>query len=624
MKSESDNERGLQQVKTSTSDVWSELSGASDPRRFASAWLERQASYLGTDALQGVVVHGTPDTGPFAPLAVWPEGTIGSSALVSAIESAIQKSATVTIGGRRKTDDSDRKLKTDAIACPLIVDGQVFGAVAFEVGHKTAEELDDIAASMKWGTGWLELLVRRRKSSLADRLVAVIELSATALQHDRFQGAATAVATELASELLCERVSISFLKGKHAKVAAISHSAAFGKKANIVRAIEAAMDEAIDQQATIRFPRSDDEGPLQVTRSHEKLVTEHGSGAICTVPLAQGERLLGAITLERPADQPFDSAAVEQCEHVAALLGPLLEVKRRDDRLLIGKAADSARENTRKLFGPRHVLMKVLTSAAVLLLLFFAFATGEFRVTADARLEGEVQRAIATPIAGYVSDANVRAGDLVKKGDIMFALDDRELRLERVKWGSQKAQYSREYAEATALYDRAKASVLAAQIEQAEANISLVDEQLERLKGLAPFDGVVVSGDLSQSLGAPLERGDVLFEVAPLNAYRLILKVEERDIAAVQIGQTGQLVLTGMPTEKIPIVISKVTPVATAEEGLNYFRVDARLGDDASLELLRPGMEGVGKITVDERKLIWIWTYKIRYWFRMLFWSWLP
>ena len=29
----------------------------------------------------------------------------------------------------------------------------------------------------------------------------------------------------------------------------------------------------------------------------------------------------------------------------------------------------------------------------------------------------------------------------------------------------------------------------------------------------------------------------------------------------------------------------------------------------------------VGKITVDKRKLIWIWTYKIRYWLRMLFWS---
>ena len=40
--------------------------------------------------------------------------------------------------------------------------------------------------------------------------------------------------------------------------------------------------------------------------------------------------------------------------------------------------------------------------------------------------------------------------------------------------------------------------------------------------------------------------------------------------------------------------------------------------------LLRPGMEGVGKIEVDERRLIWIWTHKIYYWLRMFFWSWWP
>ena len=41
-------------------------------------------------------------------------------------------------------------------------------------------------------------------------------------------------------------------------------------------------------------------------------------------------------------------------------------------------------------------------------------------------------------------------------------------------------------------------------------------------------------------------------------------------------------------------------------------------------EKLRPGMEGVGKIQVDERKLIWIWTHKLVHWMRMWVWSWWP
>jgi hypothetical protein len=41
-------------------------------------------------------------------------------------------------------------------------------------------------------------------------------------------------------------------------------------------------------------------------------------------------------------------------------------------------------------------------------------------------------------------------------------------------------------------------------------------------------------------------------------------------------------------------------------------------------ENLRPGMEGVGKIQVERRKLLWIWTHKLVHWVRMWVWSWWP
>ena len=47
----------------------------------------------------------------------------------------------------------------------------------------------------------------------------------------------------------------------------------------------------------------------------------------------------------------------------------------------------------------------------------------------------------------------------------------------------------------------------------------------------------------------------------------------------------------------------------------------------ASAELirrLRPGMEGVGKIDIDERKLVWIWTHSFTDWVRLWLWSWMP
>ena len=39
---------------------------------------------------------------------------------------------------------------------------------------------------------------------------------------------------------------------------------------------------------------------------------------------------------------------------------------------------------------------------------------------------------------------------------------------------------------------------------------------------------------------------------------------------------------------------------------------------------LRPGMEGVAKVEIDERRLIWIWTHKAWSWLRMQLWLWWP
>ena len=157
---------------------------------------------------------------------------------------------------------------------------------------------------------------------------------------------------------------------------------------------------------------------------------------------------------------------------------------------------------------------------------------------------------------------------------------------------------------------------------QAQSQLDLALEKLKRTRITSAIDGVIVSGDLSQMLGTPVEQGKVLFQIAPLSAYRVILEVDERDIAQLQVGQTGELALSGIPGERLRFAVKTITPVSTAQDGRNYFRVEAQL-DDASARL-RPGMEGVGKIGVGSRKLIWIWTHPLTDWLRLWAWRWLP
>jgi RND family efflux transporter MFP subunit len=243
-------------------------------------------------------------------------------------------------------------------------------------------------------------------------------------------------------------------------------------------------------------------------------------------------------------------------------------------------------------------------------------------LTASGYVVARSRATVAAEVTGRVVEVRVEEGQVVRKGDVLAMLDDRDLRLERQKLISQSAQQVSERRQAVAEGNRAKALILDAQAGQVRAQMALVEEQVGRTRLIAPFDGVVVKGDLSQSLGAAVERGNALFELAPLDSYRVIMKVDERDIGAVQVGQTGRLALTSMPNEAISVVIQKITPVSVVDQGRNFFRVEASATGD--IAKLRPGMEGVGKIDIDQRKLLWIWTHKLTHWLRMWVWSWWP
>jgi RND family efflux transporter MFP subunit len=381
------------------------------------------------------------------------------------------------------------------------------------------------------------------------------------------------------------------------------------------------MDEAVDQRETIVYPHGSS-GSVVVSRAHAELARQHGAGALCSIPLEALGVPIGALMLERPIDRPFDSKAIELCQSVAALAGPILDTHRRDDRWLIIKTVDAVRSYFVSLFGPRHVALKLVSAAVVGLLLFCVLVKGDYRVSAKTVLEPIVQRAAAAPFNGYIRDAPVRAGDLVQAGQVLCTLDDRELRLERLKSLSKFEEYQKEYHKAMAEREAAKVEILTAQMNQVQAEIALLDDQLAHTTLLAPFDGIVVTGDLSQQLGAPIEKGKVLFEIAPLDSYRLVIEVDERDIADVVVGQRGSLMLSAFPSEIIDVTVEKITPVSTAKEGRNFFRIEAQF--DQPHDRLRPGMEGAGKIEIDRRPLIWIWTHQIVDWVRLAVWSWLP
>jgi hypothetical protein len=72
-----------------------------------------------------------------------------------------------------------------------------------------------------------------------ERMRPIVDLIATSLEHRRFHASATAVLTEFATRFGCGRASLGFVRGKHARVCAVSHSASFEEKMNMAHAVGA-------------------------------------------------------------------------------------------------------------------------------------------------------------------------------------------------------------------------------------------------------------------------------------------------------------------------------------------------------------------------------------------------
>ncbi len=615
---------GAAGASTGTADqAWAVFAAAPSDEVFSGAWLALQCGAI-ADVRAGLLLVREADGAAYVPAALWPDARQDLSYLTGAAQRALTERRGVVVG--RDTGDSSGVAPGMVhVAYPVECDSELMGAVVLELQARGRAELQGVLRQLLWGVGWLEALQRRRqlahKSQLLERASVALDLVQAVQEQATLEQAAMAVVNELATIGKADRVSLGLERRSVLKLCAISRTAWFDPKSQLVDAIENAMEEAMDQETWVAHP------PLaasrgRVTLAQRDLAANSGATAVLTVPLSGGGRPLGALTFERDQGPAFDPATVALCEAVCEVLGPSLRMRLDDERWVGGRASRAWSGWRARLLGPRDQALKLSAAVVLLTVLFLTFADGQFRVSARTFVEGSVQRASVAPFDGYINEALVRAGAVVSKGDVLAVMDDRDLKLDRVKWSTEREQIAGKYHEALAKRERAATGIFAAQLEQAESQLALADEKLSRTRLAAPFDAVVVSGDLSQMLGAPVERGKVLFELAPLDQYRVILRVDERDIGYVAPGQRGELALAGAMDANLPFLVKTVTSVSTAQDGRNFFRVEAQL--DQPSKRLRPGMEGVGKISIGEQRLVWIWTRHFVNWARLTFWTWMP
>jgi multidrug resistance efflux pump len=592
------------------------------PDNVAQDWLNAQCGMI-TGTTLGLVLDATSRADDVRLLARWPSSTdVVPTILIDAAHSALQNQDVVIVSSEVLEDSYSQSDPTKCFVATPLLPGDSAGPVAvFELPISIQQQQQAIIQLLQWGTVWFGLLQRKHHTGPSTgRLSTVVGLLVSSLEHTQFNAATTAVVTEIAVQLGCTRVSLGLVHAHSVSVCAISNSARVDARLNQTGDIGAAMNEAVDQEATLSWPLQAG-GLPRVTFAQEVLARHGGASSVLSTPLYDGSNAVGALTLERDGEDGFDQECIDICETLAVLLGPVITLKRDKEKAIGFKVWASLRDQIARLCGPRHVALKLYALVLIASVTFLSIATGDYRITAQARLEGSVKRVITAPLDGFVASANLRAGDIVKAGDLIARLDDRELRLELLQLSSQREQLDKEQRAALTSHDRSATAIVAARRRQTDAQVTLIEEQLLRTHLTAPFDGMVVSGDLSQSIGSPIKNGQVLFEIAPLDNYRVVLEVDERDIGDIADEQHGILTLIGLPNTTLAFTVSRIVPLSTPSDGRNVFEVQAEL--DIPSESIRPGMEGIGKIEVDQRKLIWVWTHELIDWLRLSVWTWI-
>lgn len=582
-------------------------------KTFSQQWLEIVCAQL-PGAESAVFMIPEQKSGQLLPLAKWPASLSQYGEFSPVVEYVLKKREKAYFPNSVENDEQ----LYDLFALPMLVDSNLIGILVVKVRNQYAQHQESTFYSLQQSIKWLTL-ARPGQSQNDDFYNRVVGLLATSFEQQDYRQALIAMVTELTHTFACDRVAYAEYEGHYCHIAALSNSASLDDRSNLVQKITNAMDEAVEQDKAIIYP--DDSSPL-IQRAHQELARKFGSGSICTVPLVHDGKKFGAITLLRNEENPFDLRTRQLCEQTFALLTPYLALRRDSEKSAPLKIAAATKKSLQTLFGIRYLKTKLAAITVALTIAAGSMLQGDFRVSADTVLEGKIQRVVAAPFSGYLLSSSVRAGDTVAKGDLMASLNDTDIQLEMTKLKGELQKVRNEYREAQSSRDLVKVSVVKEQINQINAEINLAKQQLQRIQLTAPFDGVVIEGDLSESLGAPVERGEPLFKIAPLEGYRIILKVDESDISHIQQGQSGSMILSSLSEQVFPLTVEKITVAAQADNGANIFRVEASLTE--ATDMLRPGMQGVAKIDIGQQKLIWIWTREITDWLRLWLWSWLP
>jgi multidrug efflux pump subunit AcrA (membrane-fusion protein) len=553
----------------------------------------------------------------FRPLAVFPDSMARAEAAESVMEGIAGLVAQCVENGAAQSDTSIQavlvvKLQTD------VPDNDCVAAFFTDTmsSEEAAECLRRLRLVADVPASYQLSRVAAESRTRVQHFANVLDLMTLLNEEKRFLPAAMTFCNELATRHGAERVSLGWLEKGYIKVQAISRVDKFDRKTEAVQKLEAAMEEAIDQNAEIVIPSAEAGGPVH--RDHAAYMAALDVSHMCTLPLREEGEVTAACSLER-SGAAFTETELRlvrlSCDQASRRLADL----KRNDRWFGARAASWLQEKLAGLLGYEHTWAKVLGIVVFALLAAFFLVPAPYRVKAAVTLRTDELAHLTAPFDGHIDKVFVRVGDTVKRGQELLGLDQTDLLLREADLVAEKGRYDREVEKARGNGALADMQIAAALRDQSAARLGLARYQASQAVIRAPFDGVIVEGDLMEKIGAPVRQGEPLFKLGRIENLYAELEVNEADIRQVAVSMSGEAALESRPQERFPLRVTRIEPVAVPREKRNVFIVKAEFTAGAR-DWWRPGMSGVARLDAGRRTLMWLATHRTADFLRLRLW----
>jgi len=386
-------------------------------------------------------------------------------------------------------------------------------------------------------------------------------------------------------------------KGKSSfELVQLSGTDEVNKRGEFHRLLQLCFDESGSYGEVIQLPDTEIDWERNLFGGHQQFFNFCKARALLSLPLnLNNEDCLGVISFWWVESTP---APVFKNQIMAAGL-PLANAVH-----ALSRGRDYGGLLQRKKSGSGKLFALLLTAALIATM----FIPVPHRITSNLLIQPVEQRIVSASFDAVLNNVVVDPGDVVSKGDLLAEFDGRELQWQLDALRADEARAKKEKDLKVAERDTQGAQLSRLEMDRIGLEIDLLESRIRNLQVVSPIDGIVISGDIERQQGSLIQKGNAIFEIAPLDQVNAEISISVDDFRHVDAELPVEIFVDALPDLSWETNLGKIQPRAIVADADTVFI--SRVNLDNGNKLLRPGMKGEASIVKEQRPLGWILFHK--------------